>query len=466
MAFKLPDGVWETTTTTSTGAYTLAGAVSPFVTFGSVLADGDTVEAAVYMGSEREEGKYTYNSGTNTLSRTEIYYSTNANAAVNWGAGTKQVVVAPLGAVFGSFRNPGSTGIPVRTDNTTWSYKATVGTGDVVLATDPVFQNSYGLGNDIVYDYESSYTVGVFTDEAIALNGFCASYRYYSYYTDASNYEGWYVGTYGAGGFQISHQQSGSYIGNTRDLALGPSNWLLLSGGNGFRPTNADNSKALGDVAGYGFNKLVLSETTAPGTPTAPADAVFYVDSADGLFKTKMQSGNVQYRQDEAGLLPVEQFILNNGNTYTLTSQTAAQKAFNSPTNGAITLPVGLYEFEGYFELSSLSATSGSFGFALAGTATKTQHWTSTALKTAAGAAGATAQTTHNTSNANTTLITANTTTSGWFRVQGTFRITAAGTVIPQISLGVAAAAVVSALSYFKVKKIGNETVRSIGPWT
>lgn len=86
------DRVRETSTSTGTGALTLAGAVAGFRTFGSVLANGDTAYyvAANRDAAEWEVGLGTWNTG-GTLTRTTVLSSSNANAAVNFSAGTKDV---------------------------------------------------------------------------------------------------------------------------------------------------------------------------------------------------------------------------------------------------------------------------------------------------------------------------------------------------------------------------------------
>lgn len=96
--------VLETTTTTGTGALTLAGAVTGYRTFASVCSTNDTclyyIEAVDSNGNatgDYEAGLGTY-SGVNTLTRTTVVRSTNANAAVNFAAGTKRVGVTTLGA--------------------------------------------------------------------------------------------------------------------------------------------------------------------------------------------------------------------------------------------------------------------------------------------------------------------------------------------------------------------------------
>ena len=103
--------------------------------------------------------------------------------------------------------------------------------------------------------------------------------------------------------------------------------------------------------------------------------------------------------------------------------------------------------------------------FALAGTATKTQGWQAQAGKgTALTTVMATSQT-WNTA-ANTVIAISGTGTTGIALIKGIMRVTVAGTVIPQVSLTVAAAAIVAANSYFKVSPIGNATVATVGNWS
>ena len=90
MALVLKDRVKETTTTTSTGTYTLAGAVTGYQAF-SVIGDGNTTYYAVTNGTDWEVGIGTYTSSGTTLSRDTILESSNAGNAVNWGAGSKDI---------------------------------------------------------------------------------------------------------------------------------------------------------------------------------------------------------------------------------------------------------------------------------------------------------------------------------------------------------------------------------------
>jgi len=93
MALVLKDRVKETTTTTGTGAITLAGAVSNFQTFTSVLSNADTTYYAIIDDTNGafEVGLGTFASSGTTLTRTTILESSNSGSAVNLGTGTKQV---------------------------------------------------------------------------------------------------------------------------------------------------------------------------------------------------------------------------------------------------------------------------------------------------------------------------------------------------------------------------------------
>ena len=88
MALVLADRVKETSTTTGTGTYTLAGAVTGFESFGSI-GNGNTTYYACTLGSDFEVGIGTYTASGTTLARTTILQSSNSDNAVNWGSGTK-----------------------------------------------------------------------------------------------------------------------------------------------------------------------------------------------------------------------------------------------------------------------------------------------------------------------------------------------------------------------------------------
>lgn len=97
MAEITADRVYETSTTTGTGSYTLAGAISGYRAFSAVCANADTVRCFVEEVDANgvpnggwEVGIYTWGTG-GVLARTTIEASSNANAAVSWAAGTRRI---------------------------------------------------------------------------------------------------------------------------------------------------------------------------------------------------------------------------------------------------------------------------------------------------------------------------------------------------------------------------------------
>lgn len=93
MPFQV-DRVLETATTTGTGNFTLAGAVTGYRTFSSAVALDTpvyyTIEDVGGSGWEVGIGQL---SGATTLVRSQVLESSNAGALVSFGAGTKNVFV-------------------------------------------------------------------------------------------------------------------------------------------------------------------------------------------------------------------------------------------------------------------------------------------------------------------------------------------------------------------------------------
>jgi len=92
MALVIKDRVKESTTTTGTGAYTLAGAENGYQAF-SVIGDGNTTYYTCTDNTEWEVGIGTYTASGTTLSRTTILASSNSDSAVDWSSGTKYIFV-------------------------------------------------------------------------------------------------------------------------------------------------------------------------------------------------------------------------------------------------------------------------------------------------------------------------------------------------------------------------------------
>ena len=94
MALVLLDRVRETSPTTGTGTITLAGAAYGYQSFAAV-GNGNITYYTIFdiNTGDWEVGYGTYTASGTTLSRDFVYSSSNANALVNFGAGTKDVFV-------------------------------------------------------------------------------------------------------------------------------------------------------------------------------------------------------------------------------------------------------------------------------------------------------------------------------------------------------------------------------------
>ena len=130
MALRFADRILETSTTTGTGAFTLAGAITGYRRFADIpsIATSDTVYYCIFAvdgngnpSGDWETGLGTYSSA-NTLTRTTPMASTNAGAAVNFGAGTKYVMVTPVAGM-----QPSAFAITLLDDANASAARATLG---------------------------------------------------------------------------------------------------------------------------------------------------------------------------------------------------------------------------------------------------------------------------------------------------------------------------------------------------
>ena len=336
MAFKLLNNTWETTITTGTGNYTLAGAVSQFKSFGLQLATGDTTVLCVFNGTDEETGLYTYNSGSNSFARTTIYSSSNGGSAVAWPTGVKQIMCAATGANFQALLTPGSTGIPNRTGDTAWSFLSMTGTGSVVTtdsgtAAGPAFissvtgTNSYAAASFSPTWNTSGNPIGLLLDATLTAVGNQDTTRVLSARINGSEVVGinaygmFYMNNIGlfspwASGLSV---MPGGVNGADPNFFVGPPGvsgtfGAILRRGHVFAigdPDTASRNNRVGigwsadgilEINTGTLNTLgwtmslghYITATTAPATPAANT-FVLYVDSADTKLKAKGPSGTV-----------------------------------------------------------------------------------------------------------------------------------------------------------------------------
>lgn len=323
---------------------------------------------------------------------------------------------------------------------------ATTGTGTITLGA------ALGAVNPNVCSYQTVGTAG-------ATDGQVLSYLI----LDSNGAWEYGTGTYTAAGTTLSRTLGQSSTGSL--LSLTASSQVFLTA------RKEDIAKLLDD------NTFTGGNTLAAGT-TALAPLTFQ----SGTNLTSATAGVMEYdgvipmfthATSERGALNTEQWICNTS-TVTLASQTAAQPMFNSPANGRVTVAGSTaYQFECEFNLTAMSTTSGSFGFAIGGTATLTsQKWwaisskqTGSALDTAGGT---TAIMSMNTA-AQTALQAASIVTTGICYIRGIIRVNAGGTIIPQVSFTTVAGPVspiVGIGSMFRLWPVGSNTAVSLGNWS
>ena len=93
MALVINDRVKVTSTTTGTGAMALGSAVTGFETFAAGIRNNNTTYYCIFNQgtTEFEVGLGTLDGSSANLTRTTVISSSNSDAAVNFGSGTKDV---------------------------------------------------------------------------------------------------------------------------------------------------------------------------------------------------------------------------------------------------------------------------------------------------------------------------------------------------------------------------------------
>jgi len=140
MALVIADRVKDSTTTTGTGTITLSGTAPTGYQNFSVIGNTNTTYYCIagQGTAEWEVGVGTYASSGTTLARTTVLSSSNAGAAVNFSAGTKDVFVT-YPSEYSAYTG-GSQGIVL--NNTTISANYTIATGVNGFSVGPITVNS------------------------------------------------------------------------------------------------------------------------------------------------------------------------------------------------------------------------------------------------------------------------------------------------------------------------------------
>ena len=166
----------------------------------------------------------------------------------------------------------------------------------------------------------------------------------------------------------------------------------------------------------------------------------------------------------------LDEFIIRQNATYTLASVGTEQQLFNASANGRLTLATGTYLFDSLFSLSSMSATDGNCAWDILGAGTATVgsvlyivHGRDIAINTITGSPSLQVSNAAQTTGVNMVAPLTNTDLQAY--LSGTFEVTAAGTIQPSVTLTTAAAAIVAIGSYFRCRRIGSDTMTTVGQW-
>ena len=291
MALTLADRVRETSATTGTGTITLAGAVSGYQAF-SVIGNGNTTYYCIanQAAAEWEVGVGTYASSGTTLARTTVLASSNAGAAVNFSAGTKDVFVvypasksvnldangvAVIGATtaLGGLTNPivAQTG-SVNNYIQSYIYNATNGTSSsadfVAYASNSTDAHGWAdMGFTSPTYADAVYTVTGPNEAYLFGSALNSSYTgnlvYATDSTGSSNAHQWYVGgfTQAKGAWKMQLTSSGlSLAGTCSDTAGNLRSLPLNSQTSAYVVAASDNGKLISiTTGGVTINNSIMS---------------------------------------------------------------------------------------------------------------------------------------------------------------------------------------------------------------
>ncbi len=477
-----------TTATTGTGTITLGSAVTKFQTFAAAgVVDADVIRYVIEDGNAWEIGVGTYIATGTTMSRTLLSSSTGSLLALS---GAAQVyITATAEDLVTLTAGDGTAAAPSHSfdsDPNTGMYR--IGADTLGLAT--------GGSERLRIDSTGQVGIGVTPTVALDVNG-SAKYKF----LDSG------AGSLGEQGIVLTSIDSAASQFYPQVLLHNKSNGLNGGPYWNTRKTNGDTGAA---TAGHALGTFNFQSTDTGGTVRNAASLAIVSSGAGAtnhtasfIFRTTSSTDSTPVERFRIGSLGqfgigtgpsygiegeaitssgsaaqpawrnAEYWIMNAA-TYTLASGTGLQKIFNDPTNGAVTLPVGTYEYETFVRINGLSATSGNVRFDVLGAGTATL---SNLLSLAAGQdnnASTTANITGSwwtgTGNgaAGVNLLSPSVDTVVTFWVRGYFRCTVGGTLIPSIGKTTSeTTSQVQPPSFFKVKRLdASATAVKYGPWT
>jgi hypothetical protein len=416
--------------------------------------------------------------------------NTSGAIAINYSSGHYQSITTS-GSITLSFNNFPAAGtygyIKLQINITNTAHTVTL-PASVTLGTAGLqgySGNTISFGATGVYEfafgtYDSGTTITIF-DLNRALTNFTAADLQVDDVTATGNIVAGFggVGYISATGNVLSGQQ---VIASGNITGLNVNTGIVSATGN----VRGGNVNATGIVSATGnvnaaFSNARIRPTIGSGTLAAlqfTAGDVLSTPAA-GALEYDGVSFYATATASQRSLVPGTQFVMTPGLTpYTLTQSTVAQKVFNSPTNGAITLNASTtYMFDAQYIIDNTAtpslAHSLSVLFALGGSITSISYTADVTTSSGAPTAGATTVSRTFSSAVSATQITPSGTTTNseliTVRLQGVVRTNAAGTFTPQIRYNTNAPGGVSTVqgnSYFRLIPVGTSSVISVGNWS
>jgi hypothetical protein len=166
MALVINDRVKETTTTTGTGAVSLAGAVTGFEAFSAGVGNSNTTYYTIahQTANEWEVGLGTLDGDSSDLTRTTVISSSNSDSAVDFAAGTKDVFcTVPASKLLVEDAN----------NDITIGRNLTV-TGDLTISGDDITMATNTSGAALIGDGTNFNPVAISGDITIGTTGTAA----------------------------------------------------------------------------------------------------------------------------------------------------------------------------------------------------------------------------------------------------------------------------------------------------
>jgi len=330
MPYKTADRVYETSVTTGVGDYALDGAQVGFQSFVAGIGANNTCPYFATDGINWEVGVGTVITGPNRLQRTTIVASSNAGAAVNWGAGTRKIRCGMPAA------NSPRNAVESRTANTQLAQADFAKTIIITSGTfSQMFAAAAALGDGWWCQYRNtgSGTVTLDPNGAETIDGATT--------VTLSPGEGCVIACNGTSFFTVGRVHTVLNTGSTTALALGTSGGtqvqvtdtpsasrsVTLTGSNGGNPT----------ISVSAGNLAITPQLVCGSNITIPSTNAFYFDGGN----------DTSMSETSANVLD----LIAGGNTILRISGTAGG-LFTNSGSGALPLqltqshasnPLGLY---------------------------------------------------------------------------------------------------------------------------